>query len=181
MIFESKKTFFTSDLHFGHENIIKYSERPFTSVEHMNESLVTNWNSVVSEKDHIFVLGDVCMGKLESSMRHLYRLNGTKYLIKGNHDTKSVKMPEFCGVFDWIKDYAEIKILDEMTGKKDQLVLFHFPIETWHRKHYGSFHLHGHTHGKLKAGSGRVDVGVDAFNYFPVRFDTLKKQLLEDG
>lgn len=79
-------TFFTSDLHLGHQNIIKYCSRPFGSVEEMNETLISNYNEMVSESDWVYFLGDICMGKIAETLPLVSRLNGKKVLIAGNHD-----------------------------------------------------------------------------------------------
>lgn len=79
-------TFFTSDTHFGHERIISLSDRPFRDVQHMNEMLIHNWNSVVGPTDHVYHLGDVALGTFEESMKCVGRLNGIKHLVVGNHD-----------------------------------------------------------------------------------------------
>jgi len=78
--------FLTSDTHFGHANIIKLSNRPFRDVQHMNEMLIKNWNSVVGPEDHVYHLGDVALGTFEDSIKCLGRLNGIKHLVTGNHD-----------------------------------------------------------------------------------------------
>lgn len=79
-------TFFTSDTHFGHARIIELSNRPFRDVQHMNEMLIKNWNSVVGPEDHVYHLGDVALGTFDESMRCVARLNGIKHLVMGNHD-----------------------------------------------------------------------------------------------
>lgn len=78
--------FFTSDTHFGHKNIIRYSDRPFRDVTHMNEMLVHNWNSVVTPADTVYHLGDVALGPIWESLEYINRLNGRKVLVTGNHD-----------------------------------------------------------------------------------------------
>ena len=87
-VFEPDKVFFTSDTHFGHKNIIKYCNRPFSDIDEMNKVLINNWNKVVSEGDIVFHLGDFAFGgfPLWESIRS--RLNGSIYLIRGNHDFK---------------------------------------------------------------------------------------------
>ena len=75
--------FFTSDTHFNHGHIIKYCNRPFISMEEMNETIVQNWNKTVKQKDIIYHLGDVCWGLPDIFLK---KLNGYKILIQGNHD-----------------------------------------------------------------------------------------------
>lgn len=87
--FDGDKVFFTSDTHFKHANIIKFCERPFGSIEEMNEALIANWNRVVGKDDFVFHLGDFCFGGSEAWNSILDRLNGKIYLVLGNHDIYS--------------------------------------------------------------------------------------------
>jgi calcineurin-like phosphoesterase family protein len=80
------KTWFTADMHFGHERIIELSGRPFGSVEEMNEVIIERYNRVVGEHDTVWILGDVALGAIAESLPLLGRLKGRKYLIAGNHD-----------------------------------------------------------------------------------------------
>lgn len=78
---------FTSDLHFGHSNIIRYSDRPFADTEAMNEALIDRWNAVVGNDDEVWVLGDVALGGWRETLpSHVRRLQGRKVLVPGNHD-----------------------------------------------------------------------------------------------
>ena len=85
----SQKIFIISDTHFGHENIIKYCNRPFKDVKEMDETLIKNWNEVVSNKDTVLHLGDFGLGNKEYIASIVNRLNGKKILILGNHDNWS--------------------------------------------------------------------------------------------
>ena len=79
--------YLTSDLHFGHKNIIKLTNRPFSDVHEMNETLIKNWNNTIKPQDTIYILGDLCFKmSLEESHKIIQRLNGKKVLIRGNHD-----------------------------------------------------------------------------------------------
>lgn len=166
--------YFTSDLHFYHENIIQYANRPFASADSMNKTLIKNWNSKVSEKDEIYILGDVTMKKPELAMRCLSQLKGKKYLIRGNHD-RFLSYADFdCSSFVWIKDYAEITI------ENIRFILFHYPIAEWNGYYKGAIHLHGHQHNhedynfkNLLQGIRRFDVGVDANSMFPVSVEDI--------
>lgn len=164
------KTFFTSDLHFFHEDVIKFCNRPFGSVEHMNDTLIKNWNSVVGDHDHVWFLGDFSFGKVEETSNVLDQLKGIKHLIVGNHDRKGRAQDLFNK--HWNKyfvdthDYYRLKVDDY------KLVLCHFPFASWER---GYINLHGHLHS-LAGYSNKwmqYDVGVDANNYTPI--------LLEDA
>ena len=80
------KYFVTADTHFCHENIIKYCNRPFRDLSHMNSALIKKWNTLVSKNDYVFVLGDFSLGNAELTKQIGLQHNGRKILIKGNHD-----------------------------------------------------------------------------------------------
>ena len=98
--------FFTADTHFNHANIINFCKRPFSDVIHMNETIIKNWNSKVNYDDEIYILGDITISRsgLEAN-KILERLNGKKYLIKGNHDVYIDDIEFNESYFEWIKDY----------------------------------------------------------------------------
>jgi calcineurin-like phosphoesterase family protein len=79
------KTWVTSDPHFYHANVIRYCNRPFNTVEHMNEVLVGNWNAVVQPEDRVIVIGDFSLAARAAEV-FASRLNGDKDLYLGNHD-----------------------------------------------------------------------------------------------
>lgn len=82
-----QKIFFIGDLHFGHENVIKFDNRPYKTVDEMNEDLIRRWNNKVSPGDIVYVLGDLIWKTYNKSAADLIkRLNGQIILIKGNHD-----------------------------------------------------------------------------------------------
>lgn len=89
--FNPEHTFFTSDTHFNHANIIRFCNCPFKDVEQMNETLIANWNRVVGMDDTVFHLGDFCLGGAAEWTKVLDRLNGKIYLIMGNHDLKNLR------------------------------------------------------------------------------------------
>lgn len=78
--------FFTSDLHLGHENCIRLCNRPFSSIEEMDETLIENWNHKVTGKDTVYILGDLIYRSQKPPEEYLRRLRGKKHLILGNHD-----------------------------------------------------------------------------------------------
>ena len=78
--------FFTSDLHLGHENCIRLCNRPFSSIEEMDETLIENWNRKITGKDTVYILGDLIYRSQKPPEEYLRRLRGKKHLILGNHD-----------------------------------------------------------------------------------------------
>jgi len=166
---------FTSDTHYGHSNVIQYSNRPFADVNEMNEMMIKNWNAVVRPGDLVYHLGDFAFTTPEKASQILRRLTGQKYLIFGNHDKRLRKEKEFLGHWVWAKDLESIQVGDQ------RIVLCHYAMLTWNQSHRGAWNLHGHSHGSLPEDrhSLRQDVGVDVYGYQPVSFDQLQKEMAE--
>jgi calcineurin-like phosphoesterase family protein len=152
-------TFFISDTHWGHKNIIEYSKRPFSSVEEMNEALIKNWNDTVSPEDTVWHLGDVAFCKYSELKVILARLNGHKNLVLGNHDkmiTSNKQELLDLKLFDSIQHYAEVT-----HSGAQRIILFHYGMRVWNGSHHGNILLYGHSHGSLPPFGRSVDVGVD--------------------
>lgn len=132
--------FYIADLHFGHQNIIRFDNRPFDSIEDMNEFLIDSWNKKVKQGDTTYILGDFCWGKEPEWIEILNKLNGNKVLIRGNHDLKQMSKA-LKNKFLYIKDRHEISDC----GKK--LILSHYPEMTYKKSYDPNvFMLHGHVH-----------------------------------
>ena len=166
---------FTSDTHFGHKNILKYTDRPFSSVREMDEALIENWNNRVNSDDEVYHLGDVALCSPNKLQEILARLNGRIYLIAGNHD-KSAKACRDIAL-NGLKTIPNLEISDPDGYQGKQLiVLFHYAMRVWQASHYGTYHLYGHSHGELPddPNSLSFDVGVDCHNYAPINYDEIK-------
>lgn len=158
----NENVFFTADEHFSHYNAIKYSNRPFKSVEEMNETLINNHNSIVGKDDITFHLGDfTLLNSIEWVHKDLIdQLNGEHIFLKGSHDY-------------WMKDKNSLTLVDLMVDNY-HITLCHYCLRTWPRSHYNSWHLYGHSHGGLPSIGKSHDVGVDNNNYYPFTFDQIK-------
>lgn len=155
--------FFTSDHHFGHEAIIRFSRRPFDHADEMDEEMIIRHNAVVGKNDEVYFLGDLSFHR-DPYRTHaiLCRLNGRKYFVRGNHDGKRFNK-DIEDLFVWVKDYHELKF----HGNK--IVLSHYAFDVWNGSHKGWYHFHGHSHGNLKTKRyRRLDLGVDNHDFFPV-------------
>lgn len=152
--------FFTADTHFFHRNIIKYCQRPFASPQEMNRAMITIWNRQVKKEDSVYHLGDVSFGGLSETFRLLAELNGTIYLICGNHDDELCADSYLVSRFAWIKPYAELVINGQ------EIVMCHYPIVQWRNAQRGAWHLYGHTHGSIRLRGRAMDVGIDAHPSF---------------
>jgi calcineurin-like phosphoesterase family protein len=167
--------FFTSDTHYFHKNIIKYSNRPFKHVDEMNETLITNWNSVVSDKDIIYHLGDFGFAPESSLANVSRRLNGEKHIILGNHD--DIQKLKQSGHWRSISYYKELRVPDPDTKTgRQSIVLCHYSFRVWNKSHHGAWNLYGHSHGTLYNDPNMLsmDVGVDPCNYIPISYEQVK-------
>lgn len=166
------KTFFTSDTHFFHKNILNFSHRPYETIEEMNEGLIDKWNSVVSNHDRVFHLGDFSFSNADNTLSVLERLNGKKFLILGNHDNVMTR-DAIKNHFESVKEYSEIRCEDQ------KIVMFHYPIAEWNGMQHGSWHLYGHVHGSLEIAGKALDVGIDGpiSNHGLLSFDQIKEYM----
>ena len=175
---KAERLFFTSDTHFGHRNIIKYCQRPFSCIEEMDDALIANWNRVVGKDDIIFHLGDFAMGGSAEWSRLLQKLNGKIYLILGNHDMKTIGAG-----FSRLEGVA----MQMLINVKGQIIyLNHYPFLCYGGAYRNTWQLYGHVH-TCHANKGldvprlkmlmpmQYDVGVDNNNYRPVSFEQVKK------
>ena len=183
--------FFISDTHFGHKNIINYSDRPFDNFEDMDWQIVNNWNHVVGDTDVVYHLGDVAMGDSTRWDNILKSLNGYKILVTGNHDRifagEKPRQRE-----RWDEKYHEWfdEVYDNLTGlvlsNGTVVNLSHFPYDgdSHAEERYrecrlrddGTILVHGHTHShdvisRSKKDTIQIHVGVDANNFSPISED----------
>lgn len=162
--------YITADTHFGHENIIKYCNRPFKSLNHMNETLIKNWNERVKPEDVVYVVGDFCFrnsydgkeGIRKRSQEWESELNGKIIHTRGNHDWNNGTKTIIQGI---LVNYGGF-----------QMYLVHNP------KHYNSnykINLIGHIHRNFKIQHKResvlINVGVDVNNFRPLKFQEVLK------
>lgn len=157
------------DLHFGNKNIIRYENRPFKSVEHMNETLIQNWNSEVSKDDTVFVFGDFFDGSKDEAKEILGRLNGHIILIAGNHD----------------KDYLDF-------FRENGIEVYEYPIlynDFWifsHEPKYVSFNapyanIFAHVHGNpmyQTVSAHSYCVSAERIGYKPILLDIVFEAVL---
>lgn len=171
------RQFVTSDTHFGHENIIRYSNRPFADWKAMGEAMIERWNSRVADGDDVWFLGDFAMGPgatEEYILQVIGRLNGWITIVLGNHDQPSKYSK---GLKKLVADNCsliKVRILDEQILDQEidgkHFVMCHYPMADWDGKYHGAIHLHGHTHTQFKTKEAhdmkqarRYDIGVDMY------------------
>lgn len=161
---------FTADTHFSHGNIIRYCNRPFSTIKEHDDTLIENWNKIIAKNDLVFHLGDFCFGRTDLDFdRYFSKLNGLIVFIKGNHDKLAWKnRHKFYAFHD---SYHEIKINGQ------NITLCHYKMAIWNKSHYGAWHLYGHSHGSAtnEITSLSFDCGVDCHNFTPINFEQVKE------
>lgn len=178
---DSTLTYFTSDTHFFHKNVIQFCNRPWKTVDEMNAGLIGNWNETVKPKDDVYILGDMFFCGTIQAKEILKQLNGRKFLVSGNHDwgkLKKHRAVEFG--FEWIVETFCVRL-----GRHD-VKLSHFPYknagdhtegeERYKEKRlqdHGGWLLHGHVHCLWKIKDKQINVGVDVWDYRPVSAETI--------
>lgn len=188
-------TYYTSDIHFGHVNIIDYcpARRRYLGlsetdgVAEMNEALVSLWNDQVEAGDAVYILGDLCMGKVAETLAYVERLNGHKILVPGNHDRMHpIMYKSDTKTAEWIGRYSDAGIDVQDPGPYTWSIdginctISHFPYFGDHTEEarYGSYRpannglplVHGHVHdhwttiAPSKEYPAQYNVGIDAWN-----------------
>lgn len=162
--------FYIADLHLGHENLLKFKrednvtyERPFSSLEEMHETFISNWNKVVSPMDKTYILGDVVFRR--KNLVLLDRLNGRKSLVRGNHDIFSID--------DYLKYFKNVHTMVEKRG----MICTHVPLHPDSVTRWG-VNVHGHLHRHAIDDPRYFCVSADRINFTPIEFSELTKQIL---
>jgi calcineurin-like phosphoesterase family protein len=161
-------TWFTSDFHFGHFNIIRYCNRPFESTEEMDAHIADRMNQCVKPNDTLYFLGDFCMGSVEKVAAYRKRLNcKTIHFVEGNHDKVTRKSQSV---------FASWSYLSEIHVGKQGIVLCHYAMRVWPHSGRGAWQLYGHSHGNLpdEPLSLSMDVGVDSHEFCPWHFEEVQ-------
>ena len=177
-------TFFVSDLHFGHENIIKLCKRPFDSIEEMDAALIKNWNRKVKKNDVVYLIGDVVWDKNKVAY-YMEQLSGKKILIAGNHDSTWVKREECQKHFESVTSYIEVHL------NGHPITMCHYPMLEWKssreetRRKLG-YLIHGHIHNRIAEeyrqlflSFNALNAGVDVNFFEPVTFEELLENNLK--
>ena len=177
-----EEVWFTSDTHFGHENIIRFCNRPFQNAEEMNAELIRRWRETVPEDGIIFHLGDFAHGNARLWNDILSALTGRKYLILGNHDMKALRQG-YMGRFELVTQQMTIRVGGQA------IVLNHNPFLCYGGSYRDVWQLFGHVHSGPASHTGldhprlrmlfplQYDVGVDNNDFRPVSFAEVKAKI----
>lgn len=171
-----------SDQHFGHANVIRYSERPFADADEMDAALIANHNARVWPRATVLYVGDVSFHSVERTAAILSQLHGRKLLVRGNHDRSASVMARLG--FELVADALTLTIAGRLVrvshlpycgmdsreiatrSEGDQRRAGGLPV--WERRGADEWLLHGHTHSRKRRDGQAIHVGVDAWGYGPV-------------
>ncbi len=164
--------YYTSDLHFGHENVIKFDNRPFTDADEMDRMMIELWNGRVRQEDMVYIMGDLCYRSSHPTEWYLARLKGHKFLVLGNHDLPIQENPEALKLLDGVD-----KMMDVKDGDR-RVCLCHYPMVEWNAYFRGSWHIYGHIHNRkdeafeiMKKKDHALNAGCMINNYMPSTFE----------
>lgn len=132
--------YYTSDLHFGHRNVIGMDGRPFETIEEMDETLIRLWNERVTDADDVYIVGDFAYRNGNTASWYLRRLKGRKHLIIGNHDRLTIQDEQA------MEHFVSVEMMMRIADNDRAVCLCHFPIAEWNGKRHGGYHVHGHIH-----------------------------------
>lgn len=184
-----EKVFVTSDTHFGHRMVSKVY-RGFDNTDEHDAALVKAWNELVPEDGIVINFGDVSFTNKEKTKWIIDSLNGTKYVIPGNHDNS--KNLDFWFGENVLPQLLAIQVIDpkEQT-RRLRFEASHYPLAAWNGSDHGALHLHGHLHSRNNSvshhfcapysGAGvRYDVGIDNGPFFGYRMSPIPLTVIEE-
>ena len=176
------KIYIVSDLHIQHKNSLTWRTQ-FSSVEEMNQTIIDNWNKTVQPEDTVYNLGDEFLGDASSAQKILASLNGNKFLIRGNHSTKSDNWYHEAG---FLAVFGKLVLRSPTRPHELTHILTHIPLPYWEIQslegYYGTtiHNWHGHLHDSQdRAFTGSdvwdhpehyTNVCVELTNYIPIDF-----------
>lgn len=167
--------FYIADTHFGHENIIRFANRPYNSIDEMNSDFISKWNSKVKPDDTVYVLGDMFF-RCEYAESILAQLKGEKHLLIGNHDESWMTK------FDATPYFKSINNMITVSAGDVGVTLCHYPLVTWPHMNR-TYMIHGHLHEEtnfdfwhlLRDNDRILNAGVDINGFEPVTLEELIK------
>lgn len=136
--------FYISDLHFGHQNVIKFDHRPYADTDEMDRDMIRKWNDRVGNDDDVYVVGDFAFRSGYDPAWYLQQLSGHKHLIVGNHDGKMLKNKNAMKYWETVDNLTSIQDGDK------SIILCHFPILEWNQMRHWHLLVYGHIHANTE-------------------------------
>lgn len=164
------KVFFIADTHFGHKNIIEYENRPFQSVEEMDNTLIDNWNKTVKKLEKVYMLGDFGLSNKQRIKEIVSILKGYKVLVLGNHDK--------CYSYSWWKTAGFDEVIQYPVIYNEWFILSHEPVYINSNMPYANIYGHVHSNPSYADFSAQsFCVSAERINYTPIEFSQIIKKM----
>ena len=172
---------FTSDLHLGHANIIRHCNRPFESIEDMDECILEKWNAKVRPNDTVYIMGDFMFRNKRPPEEYLSRMPGKKHLVVGNHDQAWMKTVD---LGEW---FESVEMMHFMSDGQRKLTMCHYPMLSWPFSNHGGYMVYGHIHDDtrmdywpmIERNPLMLNAGADINGFEPVTFEEMLENNLE--
>lgn len=189
-VYARNKTWFISDLHIGHGNVLKFEEglHSFTNIKEHDWAIAQNWHNTVGPDDHVFFLGDLAMERtkfkhIRENLGKFGKLPGKVHWIIGNHDlhindTWLYNLSEIMDIVEFI-NYKEILVEGDFEKETRKIVLFHYPLYEWNGKYRGAYHIYGHSHAHVHPLPGTMSACACITGYKPVNVDWMIQKIEE--
>jgi calcineurin-like phosphoesterase family protein len=173
--------FITSDEHYGHNNIIQFCNRPFSSTEEMREIIIERHNKKVPNKPSYLTIhaGDMfwqTMSEMEARSI-VHRLNGRHAFLYGNHDELMERRVTLQKEFEWVRGVNKENTSHSVKFNKHMIVISHFAQRVWQNSHKGSWHVYGHSHGEIEELGHSFDIGVDSHDFEPWSLEEIEAKM----
>ena len=173
--------YYTADLHFGHENVIRHCDRPYKTAEEMDQALVTAWNKRVHRNDIVYIVGDMFFRNRRPAEEYLETLKGFKHLIMGNHDRNWMRKAP--SPLYWARYFESVSHMKVITDGNSLVTLCHYPMMTWQGAFRNGLMVFGHIHNNTNAAywplirnsPQLLNAGVDVNGFVPVTLAELKE------
>ncbi len=175
-----------SDTHFGHENIIKYCNRPFKDAEEMNEVVINNINRLVNQQDDLYILGDFALVKdIEKLTSLIKRINGKLHFIRGNHDRRLDKIAKVSDYEILERDRYRFLLVHRPYAVRDLNLREIHSVSKFPRE-WNGWIIHGHEHNNdlstypfINGDAKTINVSVELTDYKPVSLEWILSLGLE--
>lgn len=171
--------YLTSDLHFCHDKPFLYTPRGFTNIDDHDKTIIRNWNSIVTDEDEVYILGDLMLNNNEKGLEYIKQLKGKIHIIIGNHDTNAR-----IALYKTLANIVEVVYATRIKYKDREFYLSHYPTYTSAGEMPKEpkkvlYNLYGHTHQQTNFFNDMFfiyHVGLDSHNNCPISLD----QVIED-
>lgn len=167
--------YFSADYHINHRNILKYCNRPFTTIQEHDQHIISQTNKHVKSDDTLYFLGDLLFANKKYYFENLRNL-----LVKikcqnivwvlGNHDPARTSAQSYLKLLRQENIRNISNALDYTEGYLNNkfFIICHYALAIWNKQHHGAYHIYGHSHStaetnldSLFPGRRSMDVGID--------------------